>query len=52
MTVHGVVVGEVLPVKTSKTKSGINCKYFDGTCTDGKMADLATLSLAVFRLSS
>ena len=36
VTVHGVVVGEVSPVKTSKTKSGV--KYFDGTFTDGKKA--------------
>ena len=36
VTVHGVVIGGVLPIKTSKTKSGI--KYFDGTFTDGKKA--------------
>ena len=36
VTVHGVVVGGVSPMKNSKTKSGI--KYFDGTFTDGKKA--------------
>ena len=34
VTVHGVVVGQVSPLKTSKTKSGI--RYFDGSFTDGK----------------
>ena len=34
VTVHGVVVGQVSPLKTSKTKSSV--RYFDGSFTDGK----------------
>lgn len=34
VTVHGVVVGQVSPLKTSKTKSGV--KYFDGSFSEGK----------------
>ena len=34
VTVHGVVVGGVSPMKISKTKTGI--KYFDDTFIDGK----------------
>ena len=33
VTVHGVVVGQVSPLKTSKTKSGV--RYFDGSFSDG-----------------
>ena len=29
VTVHGVIVGQVSPLKTSKTKSG--ARYFDGS---------------------
>ena len=36
MTAYGIVIGGVLPMKTSKTKSGV--KYFDSTFTDGKKA--------------
>lgn len=34
VTVHGVVGGQVSPLKTSKTKSGV--RYFDGFFSDGK----------------
>ena len=33
VTVYGVVIGGVSPMKTSKMKSGV--KYFDNTFTDG-----------------
>jgi len=33
-TVHGVLVGEVSPVKTSRKRSDV--KYFDGKFSDGK----------------
>ena len=33
-TVHGVVVGEVSPVKTSSKNRAV--KYFDGRFSDGK----------------
>ena len=34
ITLHDVVVGQVSPLKSSKTKSGV--RYFDGSFTDGK----------------
>ena len=34
VTVYGVVIGGVFPMKTSKTKSGV--KYFDGTLLTAK----------------
>ena len=34
VTVHGLVVGQVSPLKTSKSNSGV--KYFNGSFTDGK----------------
>ena len=34
VTVHGVVLGTVSPVKTSTLNRGV--KYFDGTFSDGK----------------
>ena len=34
VTVHGMVVGQVSPLKTSKSKSGV--RYFGGSFTDGK----------------
>ena len=33
-TVHGVLVGEVSPIKTSRKRN--NVKYFEGQCSDGK----------------
>ena len=33
-TVHGVIVGQISPLKTSKTKSGV--RYFDGSFSDGR----------------
>ena len=35
VTVHGVIiVGQISPLKTSKTKSGV--RYFDGSLSDGR----------------
>lgn len=34
VTVHGIVVGQVSLLKTSKTKSGM--RYFDGSFSDGR----------------
>ena len=34
VTVHGMVVGQGSPLKTSKSNSGV--KYFNGSFTDGK----------------
>ena len=33
-TVHGVLVGEVSPIKTSRKRN--NVKYFEGQCSDRK----------------
>ena len=33
-TVHGIVIGELSPVKTSKKRSDV--KYFDGAFSDGR----------------
>ena len=33
-TVHGALVGEVSPIKTSRKRN--NVKYFEGQCSDGK----------------
>ena len=33
-TMHGVLVGEVSPIKTSRKRN--NVKYFEGQCSDGK----------------